>query len=138
MALAADVLDAYRNAEYVVFGEPPLVLRVGEPNRRLDSMLEAANRATAAFVTACNARGERRSETDNQAAQVRLEGALEEKPYGCYPGEGRDPAGAWPAEPSFLVVGIPREEAEALGRAFRQNAILFAERGGAPQLVVLV
>jgi hypothetical protein len=137
MALAADVLDAYRNAEYVVFGEPPLVLRIGEPNRRLDAMLAAAHKATAAFLTACNAHGERRSETDNQAAQVRLERTLEDKPYGCYPGEGRDPAGAWPAEASLLVVGIPRTEAEALGRAFGQNAIVFAERGRAPQLVVL-
>lgn len=137
MALPAALLEAYRNAEYVVFGEPPLVLRIGERNPRLDSMLEAARKASAAFLTACNAHGERRSDTDNQAAQVRLERALEEKPYGCYPGEGRDPAGSWPAEPSLLVVGIPRAEAEALGRAFGQNAIVFAERGAAPELVVL-
>ncbi|HWA36534.1 MAG TPA: DUF3293 domain-containing protein [Burkholderiales bacterium] len=137
MALDAEVLDAYRKADYVVFGEPPLVLRIGEPNRRLDGMLEAASRETAAFVTACNARGERRSDADNQAAQVRLERALEEKPYGCYPGEGRDPEGRWPAEPSLLVVGIPQAEAEALGRAFGQNAIVFLERGKVPRLLVL-
>lgn len=137
MALAADVLEAYRKADYVVFGEPPLVLRVGEPSRRLDGLLDAAQRTTAAFVTAWNARGERRSDPDNQAAQVRLERALEEKPYGCYPGEGRDAAGRWPAEPSLLVVGIAQGEAEALGRAFEQNAILFLERGKAPRLLVL-
>lgn len=137
MALDSELLKAYRQAEYVVFGEPPLVLRVGEANRRLDTILEAARKETAAFLTACNARGERRSDADNQAAQVRLEQALEEKPYGCYPGEGRDPEGRWPAEPSLLVVGIPRADAEALGRRFEQNALLFVERGGAPQLIVL-
>lgn len=137
MALAAAVLEAYRKAEYVVFGEPPLVLRIGEPNRRLDAMLEAARRETAAFVTACNARGELHGDADNQAAQVRLERALEEKPYGCYPGEGRDPEGRWPSEPSLLVVGISRAEAAALGRAFEQNAVVFIERGGAPQVLVL-
>jgi hypothetical protein len=137
MALDAEVLDAYRKADYVVFGEPPLVLRIGEPNRRLDGMLDAAQRGTAAFLTACNPRGERCGDAENQAAQVRLERTLEERPYGCYPGEGRDPAGRWASEPSLLVVGIPRSEAEALGRAFEQNALVFIERGKAPQLVVL-
>ncbi len=137
MALDEELLKAYRRAEYVVFGEPPLVLRVGEANRRLDGMLQAAGKDTAAFLTACNPRGERRSDADNQAAQVRLERALEEKPYGCYPGEGRDPDGRWPAEPSLLVVGISRAEAEAFGRRFEQNALAFVERGAAMQLIVL-
>lgn len=137
MALDGELLNAYRQAEYVVFGEPPLVLRIGEANRRLDTMLEAAGKHTAAFLTACNPRGERRSDAENQAAQVRLERALEERSYGCYPGEGRDPGGRWPAEPSLLVVGIPRAEAEAFGRRFDQIALAFVERGGAPQLVVL-
>lgn len=137
MALDGALLEAYRKAEYVVFGEPPLVLRIGEANRRLDGMLEAARKETAAFITACNARGERRSDSDNQAAQVRLERALEEKPYGCYPGEGRDAEGRGLAEPSLLVVGISRADAEAFGRRFEQNAVVFIERGGAPQLLVL-
>jgi hypothetical protein len=137
MALAPEVLEAYRKADYVVFGEPPLVLRIGEPNRRLDSMLEAARKDSAAFITACNPGGRPRSDQDNQAAQVKLERVLADKPYGCYPGEGRDPEGAWPAEPSLLVVGIARAEAESLGRAFDQNAVLFVERGKAPELVAL-
>jgi hypothetical protein len=137
MPLAPEVLEAYRNAEYVVFGEPPLVLRIGEPSRRLDSLLEAARRDSAAFLTAFNPGGQRRSDQDNVAAQVQLERALEEKPYGCYPGEGRDPRGEWGAEPSLLVVGIPRAEAEALGRAFGQHAFVFVARGAAPELVVL-
>lgn len=137
MPLDAQILEAYRKAQYVVFGEPPLVLRVGVPNQRLDTMLEAAGTASAAFITACNPGGRRQGDQENQAAQVRLERTLEEKPYGCYPGEGRDPAGCWPAEPSLLVVGIPRPEAEALARAFGQNALVFVERGGAPELIAL-
>lgn len=134
MSLDAQVIEAYRNAEYVVFGEPPLVLRIGEPNRRLDAILEAAGKTCAAFITAWNPGGRPCGDQDNQAAQVRLERALEDRPYGCYPGEGRDPAGHWPAEPSLLVVGIPRAEARALGRAFGQNALVFIERGAAPEL----
>jgi hypothetical protein len=36
-------------------------------------------------------------------------------------GQGDD--GEWPAEPSFLALGITRSDAEALGRRYQQNAI---------------
>jgi hypothetical protein len=36
-----------------------------------------------------------------------------------------------------LAIGISRENAEAAGRAFGQNAIVFAEKGKPPELVVL-
>ena len=52
-------------------------------------------------------------------------------------GEGSDPEGEWPHEPSFLVVGISRAEAEALGRRFGQLAIVYARKGEPPELVEL-
>ena len=54
----------------------------------------------------------------------------------CFEGEGRAPDRSW-TEKSVLVVGISREDAERAGRAFGQNAIVFVERGQAPELVVL-
>jgi hypothetical protein len=53
-------------------------------------------------------------------------------------GEGRDPAGKWPAEPSVLAVGMSRHEAMVMGRSYEQNAIVFIEKGKAPELVVLL
>jgi hypothetical protein len=35
------------------------------------------------------------------------------------------------------VVGISRADAEAVGRAFEQNAIVFVEKGRPPELVVI-
>jgi hypothetical protein len=137
MPLPKELVAAYERAEYVVFGEPPLVLRIGEPSRRLDTMLAAAGKRTAAFVTPCNPRSEKRTDAQNQAAFVALERSLEDQPFGCYPGEGRDPQGGWPAEPSLLILGIPRGDAAALGRAFGQNAIVFFEKGAAGELVLL-
>ena len=58
--------------------------------------------------------------------------------YRIYQGEGRDPEGKWRAEPSVLIMGIPLAEAEALARKLEQNAIVWIEKGRAPQLVVLV
>ena len=40
-------------------------------------------------------------------------------------------------ERSVLVAGISRADAEIVGRAFGQNAIVFVEKGRAPGLVVL-
>ena len=45
-------------------------------------------------------------------------------------------SGSW-SEPSFLVIGIYRANAEALGQLFEQNAIVFCELGRAPELIVL-
>jgi len=35
------------------------------------------------------------------------------------------------------VVGIPRADAETVGRTFGQNAIVFVEKGRAPELVLV-
>ena len=124
-------------AEYVVFAERRIVLRVGEPNAELDALMEAAGATTAAFVTAANPRGKRRREDENAIAFDSLNAFLNEARHRRRAGEGRDPQGRWPAEPSLLVLGIPRAKAKALGRRFGQNAIVFIEKGGAPELVVL-
>ena len=45
--------------------------------------------------------------------------------------------GIWPPEKSLLILGIDREEARELGSQFGQNAIIFGERGGSPELLML-
>ena len=135
--LRPELIAAYRNAHYVVFGEPGLVLRIGEPNAELDALLEAEGAAGAAYVTATNPRGSVRPERDNRRAMEALQGSQFGPGTTVMPGEARDPDAAWPVEPSLLIVGIARAEAEALGRRFGQNAIVFIEKGRAPQLLLL-
>lgn len=137
MPLSPELAAAYENAEYVVFGARDLVLKVGKPSRELDALLEFHGADTAAWVSAANPRGERRSQDANAAAHSALNDLVAAAGYPCYLGEGRDPQGGWPAEPSVLVIGIYRENAVALGRLFEQNAIVFAERGRAPELIAL-
>jgi putative PIN family toxin of toxin-antitoxin system len=132
MLLSPELISAYEQAEYAVHDK--FTLKIGRRSAPLDALLQAHGAASAAFVTAANPRGELRSEAENRAALAALEAGL------AYPfcrGEGRDPAGRWPAEPSLLVLGIARGEAEVLGRAHRQNALVFAEKGRAPELVLL-
>ena len=132
-----ELIAAYERALYVVFGTPELVIRIGELNPDLDELLEAEGAATAAFITAANPRGEVTSSWKNEMANAALVQTQAEAGYACFEGEGRDPQGRWTPERSALVVGIPRTDAEAVGRAFGQTAIVFVERGRAPELVVL-
>jgi len=129
------LLLAYENSDYVVF-EPKLVLHVGEPNAGLDELLESHGERTAAFVTASNPGSKPRPAEENQAANRKLLESQRLLSRTCLEGEGRAPDRSW-AEPSFLVLGIPLPEAEALGRRYGQNAILFCEKGRPPELLLL-
>lgn len=137
MPLRPDLLAAYQKALYVVHGAPELVIRIGERNEDLDALLEADGLDTAAYLTAANPGGELQSKMENELACAALHQALADAGCICYVGEGRDPEGDWPAEPSILALGISRHEAEVVGRSYEQNAIVFIERGKAPELVVL-
>ena len=136
MGLSEAVARAYRDAEYAVL-EPSFVFRIGERSAALDALLARTGAPGAAFLTAANPQSERKSAAENRAAQAELEKALAGANYSRCPAEGRDPRGAWPPEPAFLVPGLPRFEAAALGRRFRQNALVYAWQGSAPQLVDL-
>ncbi|MFT6830906.1 MAG: hypothetical protein ACJAZN_001063, partial [Planctomycetota bacterium] len=52
-------------------------------------------------------------------------------------GQGRHPSGGWAPEASLLVLGLQRDEAAALGRRWRQNAVLWIGRETIPELLLL-
>lgn len=141
MALSSDLVEAYRNADYAVFAHrgsrAEIIFHVGEPSADLDELLDGDDAATAAFVCPGNRRGRRQSESENADAFLDMNALLAKTAYRRHAAEGRDPQGEWPAESAVLVCGIGRAEAEALGRRFAQNAIVFIERGKAPELVLL-
>jgi len=129
------LLLAYENSDYVVLA-PKLVLHVGEPSAALDELLESHGERTAAFVTAANPGSKPRPKAENQAANQKLLESQRLLARTCLEGEGRAPDQSW-AERSFLVLGIPLAEAEALGRSYGQNAIVFCEKGRPPVLVLI-
>jgi hypothetical protein len=137
MPLSPALRAAYEAAEYVVFDDSAAILRIGEPCPEMDALFEADGAARAAFVTAFNPNGLPRAEDENYAAFGRLCKVAEAAGCKLYLGQGMDPEGNWPPEPSLLLVGISRTAAEALGRSFGQLAIVFVEKGRAPELVVL-
>ena len=137
MALKPELLDAYMKAHFVVFGAPDFTLRIGKHSARLDALLEAEGAPGAAFITPANPHSKRRTDAENHAAFLSFNAAMRKTPYACHPGLGRNPHGNW-AEQSLLIIGMPRAEAEALGRSLGQNAIVYIEKGKLPELAVLV
>jgi hypothetical protein len=136
MALAPELIDAYENADYVVFTDPELVLRIGEPSPRLDALLEAEGATAAVYITAANPRSEQKTDAENESAGATLDELLARSGYPRYAGEARDPENRRAAEASVLVIGIYRDNAVTLARIFGQNAIVLIEKGKAPELVI--
>lgn len=135
MPLTPQLIEAYQSALYALEEGP--VLRIGEPNAALEHLLEVHGAATAAFVTAANPHGVARSHAENEAAMAALEAELgRQRRWPWLRGEGRDGTARW-RETSVLLLGIGRDEAVALGRRLGQNALVFVERGGAPELVLM-
>jgi hypothetical protein len=137
MPISPGMRAAYEKALYVVFGAPELVLRIGEPSAMLDALMDEEGAETAAYLTAANPRGELQDRRENELNCVALHQLLADAGYVCLLGEGRDPAGDWPPEPSVLAIGISRHEASVIGRSYEQNAIVFIERGKPAELVLL-
>lgn len=90
MPVPGPLIAAYEAAHYVVFGEPDIVMKVGEKNAQIDALLEARGAGRAAFVSAANPRGLRRRLAENVVAFHTLRNVLRKSRYLVYEGEGRD------------------------------------------------
>ena len=52
-----------------------------------------------------------------------------------YEGEGVGSDKSWEPEKSFLILGIPLDEAILIGKKYRQNAIVVGKLNEPPQLI---
>ena len=131
---------AYQDTDYVVrVRQGQFVLRIGQVSPELQALYAETGQSTAVFITAFNPEGALQADALNQAAHEALRNALSALTDLLFEGEGRgtqDNAG-WPAEKSFLALGIDREESARLGRQFRQDAVVRAGPDGVPQLLIL-
>lgn len=126
-----DALDAAYCATSYRVGK--LALRIGEPHPWLDRLLENRGLERYAYLTAANPGSAPLPAAENAARMRALSKELEG--FVVLRGAAHADDGAWEPEPSFLVLGVSRDDAAALGRRFGQNAILVGERGGAPELL---
>ncbi|MER1966385.1 DUF3293 domain-containing protein [Castellaniella sp. GW247-6E4] len=132
---AADPRQAYLGADYTVRTDPPFTLRIGEPSAALIRLYARLGCERCVYLTACNPRSRLLRPAANRRRMRALAAALAQRGWNPIAGEGRDPSGRWPAEPSLLVPGMDIPEALALARRFGQNAFAAAGSEGIPELV---
>ena len=113
------------------------MLRVDVANASLLQLYRDTGADRCAFITACNPRSQQWSDAANAERQARLERDLKEQTLVIWGGIGQHPSGLWPGEPSFLVMGISIDEAQALGRQYEQNAIVWCGPDAVPKLLLL-
>ena len=139
LAIEGDAgLDAaYRRTHYEITlpGGEPLVLRVDVANPALQLIHASCRVGCSAFLTAWNPRSLQRPAALNAAANAELRARLGAQGLECWPGRGRDPDNAWPAEESLFVPGLELQAACALARHYGQNAIVHAAEDAVPRLV---
>lgn len=138
--LPEPLLQAYRDTDYWCAGLDdcgPVSLRVDIPQPALGTLFALFRCNSAAFITACNPLGHAISEQENALRQERLLRELKQKGYTGLRAEGRPLRPGWTAEASFLIPGMPLEEACQTGHRYQQNAIVWVGEDLTPRLHVL-
>ena len=131
-----DLWQAYKQTAFHVHGcEPEFCIRIGSHHEQLDQLQLEHNCDAWSYITASNPASELLSNEENAKRRRELEALLQLQGYVFYGGEGVGSDRAWPAEASFLILGISRKTAMHLGRQFGQNAIVCGTRGKAAELV---
>jgi hypothetical protein len=136
-ALPQALIGAYRAAHYTVQADVPLSLRVDEYSEGLAALLALHSVRSAAYVTAFNPCGVQMPPALNEAADARLDTHLTTAGWQHLRASGDDPKGEWPEEPGWLVLGVTPEQADTLGRAYAQNAVLYAGEDAVVRLRLL-
>lgn len=131
-----DKLTAYRATHYRVFNDGNLfTLRIGVRSEELATIYRDTNMECAVFITAFNPYGSQQSREVNIAANARLREYLESLFPLVLEGDGADPTGAWPPEPSFLAVGVNEATARRIGKRVRQDAVIWCGADTIPNLI---
>lgn len=131
------LIQAYQAPDYRIAGKVKFSLRIDEPSADCDAEMDAHNCMTAAFLTAWNPYSHPTGKDENIAAQEQLAQNLSAVSVAILSGEGVDPTGAWPPEPSLLAIGITRDQAVSLARKYQQNAFVWVKRGHPAELILL-
>ena len=139
--------QAYRETEYMVwadrpfgdqpFVDHPFVVRVGDQSPDLLDLYRSHQVDCCLFITACNPYSQKLADAENGARRSALARELEHAGLVWLPGEGKHPSGDWPAEPSFLVLGVDLDASKSMGMRLEQNAVIWCGADAIPALVLL-
>lgn len=135
-----DKIRAYEQTDYrIAWRESAFVLKIGRASAELRALYAQTGTASALFITAFNPLGSMVSDAANAQAHERLRGDLAALGVAHEEGEGvgTDAQEDWPAEKSFLALGVDEARAGELGRRYGQDAVVWADADGVPRLLLL-
>ena len=130
-----DLRNAYLNTTFKVY-QPLIEIKVGLANEVLDDLLIKNNSTEWAYITAFNPYSQTLPAEQNELRHAKLRDRLQH--YRVFEGEGSGEDPNWPAEKSFLVIGITKNDAAKIGILFEQNAIVVGEKSKPAELLMLV
>jgi hypothetical protein len=137
-AIPAKLIQCYVAAHYQVrIGPDTLTLHIDQHCEPLSKPMQEYGTQCALYITAYNPHSQSQPIETNLTASKQLCDLLSSHSSHIFAGKSLDPAGKWPAEPSFLALGIDLATSKALGRQFDQNAIVWIDFDAIPRLVLL-
>jgi len=135
--ISADLKAAYAATEYWVHTTAPFYFLIDRYSLHLAKLHQTYSCASSAFITAYNPFSVAHTDLQNTEANEKLCALLRPHCVAVLEGKGQDSERQWPAESSFLGLGISREQSCALGIEFQQNAIVYIGSDALPELILL-
>ena len=134
----SEKLTAYLATNYCLGYNPEeVVLNIGKHSTSLAELFTEHRVACGAFITAYNPEGTQQSDEANVQEHAALLQRVVELGHSFIEGVGAGTTGQWPLERSVFAYGMDKTSACAVGRQFRQDAIVWVGADAVPQLVLL-
>lgn len=135
--LETGLIQAYKETHYVVSGDPEIRLQVGVPSQEISHLHRLHGVDCSAFITAYNPFSAQFSDGENRHRHAELGVRLGKTGLAFLQGQGKHPNNQWPAEASYLVLGMQLEDAKRLGIELEQNAFVWVGTDATPTLILL-
>ncbi|MDV6345765.1 DUF3293 domain-containing protein [Nitrosomonas sp. Is37] len=137
-AIPAKLIQNYVTAHYQArIDSGTLTLLIGQHSKLLSKLMKEYGTQCVLYITACNPHSQPQDREANLTASNQLFVLLSTLSNHIFSGKSSDPAGKWPAESSFLALGIDFVASKTLGRQFDQNAIVWVDLDAIPRLILL-
>ena len=133
--LDPQLIKKYIETDYFISDDPPLMLKIGEQNDDAKILLASFNTNCGAFITAWNPGSVILKDQENNDRQAALLAEIEMRHLNYLVGYGERED--W-REYSFFILGIGREGASELTQQFEQNAYVWVDADGSPELVTMI
>ena len=128
------LLQKYRQTDYIIDDDPPLLVHIGEQNDGLRILFTSFNVESAAFITAWNPHGRKLTLDENYDRQIELLEDISNQRLNYFVGRGESQTGDW-SEDSYLVLGVSLTDAKEIASRHDQNAFVWIPVSGVPELI---